>query len=364
MRLLLLPSKLLIFPLIFLAVLAAAACKKTSAAEAKAVTTQDTPQYSTVTNAGAVTINPDNQADLAAGAGSKMVFAGGYQDGAIPSDSAYIFDTATRQWTGSMIGSHELGSAAATTSKILIGGGIMNKSATVLGAVDVYDAGTGQWSEAQLSLARKGLFATASGDVAAFAGGVDNQSNFYNTVDFYFASTGEWATSQLSTARAYGVAASAGSKMVFAGGAVNGGNSDVVDIFDVDTKAWTTAKLSEAKSFLVAGGAAGKIVMAGGYNESGNSGRAEIYDTRRENWSVDTLAERPVYNCAVSAGNLILFARKTDTIDIFNATTGSWTAIQTQQQAVLTAGASIGTRIVFCGMTPDKTKTLQTYNLK
>jgi hypothetical protein len=300
---------------------------------------------------------------IAAAWGSKMVFACAEDDySQTYSDSVYVYDTVSRQWSKFRTSSsHSGGAAVACNGKVFLAGGYSGSlTAPVLtAAVDVYDVSTGQWTIAQLSSPRAGIVAAAAGNTVIFAGGSDN-----NNIDIFDMSTNQWTTGSLSVQRADLCAAGAGTKIIFAGGFLPDlVSSDAVDIYDVSTKLWSTAQMSVARAEASAAAAGNKIVVAGGLNSTINfSNAVDIYDVSTGEWAASTLnGPGHYYQQAVSSGNMTLFeggevAASTGSfnpvnypnIDVYNATTGEWgyTPLHNNPYTRLTAAAT-GSQVLF-----------------
>jgi len=110
---------------------------------------------------------------VAAAAGDKVVFAGGltahyYGPGAV-SNVVDIYSSSTGTWTTAALSQRRADlAAAAAGSKILFAGGWNGNPSN---AVDICDASTGMWSTATVSQARSALAAASAGNQAFFAGG-------------------------------------------------------------------------------------------------------------------------------------------------------------------------------------------------
>jgi len=152
---------------------------------------------------GAAMISPPSLLEftVAASWGSKMVFSGAADEyNQINSDSAYVYDTVSRQWSKFRIGAaHTWGTAVACDGKIFLAGGdsgsIMWPTAPV--TVYIYDVASGQWSTARLNSARP-VVAAAAGTTVIFAGGIAN-----NNVDLYDVASGAWTASALNIGHNY-----------------------------------------------------------------------------------------------------------------------------------------------------------------
>jgi N-acetylneuraminic acid mutarotase len=140
--------------------------------------------------------------------------------------------------------------AAGAGNKILFAGGqVYNVTYDVSNRVDIYDVSSGTWTTAQLSEARNGLAGAAAENNILFGGGYKilfppggvgyiSDGGASNAVDIYNISSNTWTKGRLSEAREYPAAAGAANKVLFAGGAIPPGSlnatysaSKTVDIF-------------------------------------------------------------------------------------------------------------------------------------
>jgi kelch-like protein 20 len=339
----------------------ALSCKKSTGS-----TAPTGPVYSSISYTGADSLSQASADLAAAGAGTKIVFGGGsvLLPGATTSidvKTVNIYDVTVKTWTtGQLSEAREYPSAAGAGNKILFAGG--DGVAGFSKTVDIYDVNAGNWTTSQLSVGRRGMGAAGAGSKILFAGGFDN-TNLYNTVDIYDVNSGQWTSAQLSEARATLAAAGAGSKIAFGGGgAANDSLSATVDIYDVNQGTWTKAKLSQARQYLSAAGAGSKILFGGGIvfdvptQKYIPSSVVDIYDVNTGKWTTAQLSEPRTQLTAAGAGNFILFAGGVDgsdkiskTVDIYNTSTGVWTTAQLGAGRFDLAAASSGTTLLVGG---------------
>jgi N-acetylneuraminic acid mutarotase len=357
------------------------ACSKSSGKSSgkSAAIPADSAKYVSVSYAGASLISPPSALgfSIAASWGSKMVIAGAedYSNYTF-NDSAYMYDTVTRQWSNFKLSApHAYGAALACNGKIFLAGGFdsNDRSLSVTAAVDIYDVSTGQWTTAQLSQARAFIAAAAAGNTVIFAGG-----SLSSAVDIYDMSTNQWSAGSLSVPRTSLAGAAAGTKIVFAGGIAGNAISSVVDIYDVTTKLWSTANLSVPRASLYAAAAGNKILFVGGGDYDVLSSAVDIYDVSTGEWTASTQNGMPHrYSSVLSSGNMMLFAGgqiaietgSDETvpylnIDVYNVTTADWgyTALNTQNYKVL--GAAIGNQVLFTISPGNLLDSLEIYSLQ
>ncbi|MEO5583211.1 MAG: PKD domain-containing protein [Saprospiraceae bacterium] len=202
---------------------------------------------------------------------------------------------------------------ASLGNKIFIAGG--QTTTGYSSRVDIYDITTNTWSTTELSKEnRMGMAVAVVGNKILFAGGAEHDTGIHTSrVDIYDGSTNTWSTAELSKARADLAAATIGNKVFFAGGSsfepyITGSN--VVDIYDNSTNTWTTAALSEGRGGLSATTAGNKIYFAGGVRGGGSgnqnvSTRIDIYDATTNSWSTSELMEARTYHAGIAVAGKI-----------------------------------------------------------
>ena len=197
-----------------------------------------------------------------------------------------------------------------TLSLIFFAGGreFGSVSNAVYATVDVFklsSSGSVTASILNMSVPRHGLSATSlpQQSVAIFAGGMTSAGSSSKVADIYNAATQEWTVASLSVARVYMGATTLAtySLAFFAGGWVGsssaGNCSKVVDIYNGITKTWTQATLSIARMHLAAAALdlQGIVVFAGGLKLASNiftgqySDDVDIFTASTGSWSVHTL---------------------------------------------------------------------------
>lgn len=219
-----------------------------------------------------------------------------------------------------------------------------------------------------LSIARAGIASGTAGNKVLFAGGFTTCGttgsgicNWFSRVDVYNLNTQSWSTAELSEARTDMGVATLGSKIFFAGGYISSDNATSrVDIYDASTNIWSTAELSEARINPAAASAGNKIFFAGGCPL--NSGLCEtpsaivdVYDASTNTWSTTNLAEARVGLVGASVGDKALFCGGytfpafSSRVDIYNSTSGSWTLGSLSEDREGLVAATMGTKVFFAG---------------
>lgn len=280
---------------------------------------------------------------------NKIYLAGGNMDSSTPMEVIDIYDVERKSWEEKSLGEAKLFIAAVNSeNKLIFGGGLTGffPTLTFSNLIEVYDPILDEWDSALLS-EQKITNAVISNNKVFFGGGMTGFS-FNNNVlqttfiiDIYDLSTNEVTQDTLSEARALMAAAATDNIVLFAGGSRTGVGqvSDRVDIYDVSREEWTTAQLSEARTSATAVAIGDKILIAGG-NKAGinnSSNRVDIYDTVNNTWTTATLSEARGGMVAGVVGNKAYFIGGGDsdvnslfgtsvsaTIDIYDATTGTW----------------------------------------
>ena len=204
-------------------------------------------------------------------------------------------------------------------------------------------------------------YVTAAGNKIFFAG-TDHE---YAVVDIYDVNSHSWQRESLSQARTNMAIIGCGNKIFFAGGNSNDQWYDIIDIYDISHGSWTVAHLSEPKSELAAGTVDDKVFFAGGITEEGwnQTNKVEIYDISDDSWSIAELSEPKIGVAAVTAGNKIYFAggwnylsgfnnpmTPLHKVDIYDASTNSWSAADLNYISGSVSGVSKGDIIYWSGI--------------
>lgn len=223
---------------------------------------------------------------------------------------------------------------ASAGSKIVFAGGL---KAWVCGpdygvpssAVDIYDINTQTWTTAQLSVARWGIAAIALGNKLFFAGGENGQWTTYDNVDIYDVSTNTWTVAHLSEARGFTGAAKSGNKIFFAGGYYYPAPitpSNRVDVYDISTNTWSIHTLPNAKTGICGISTVDKAYLGGGWNYTNSTNTIDIYNNTSGTWSVASYQLLyGVYSGARYGDNNYWTSKTQPTVEIQNTSTNSVT---------------------------------------
>jgi len=258
----------------------------------------------------------------AAGAGDKILFAGGVADSFDVNTMIHFYNVAT---------------------------------------VDIFNTTTLQRTTAQLSIPRCWPAAVSLGKKIYFAGGFAN-GGLSNRVDIYDVSSNVWTTASLSAPRANIVAAAIGHYVVFAGGfdgvspAPYTYASPVIDIYNTLTNTWSTGSFLSRKD--PAAAAAGSSIAIAGYKADGTTW-ARMFNTSTNSWSSLELSAH--YNsygggmAVAGAGQKIIFAYSGDNItpypvvDILNLTNNTLSQRRSSKARTNTADLGLGNYIFIAG---------------
>ena len=179
---------------------------------------------------------------------------------------------------------------------------------------------------------------------------------------------------RLSVARAQLSGASAGNFALFAGGyTVNGSDSDVVDIYDARTRSWSTARLSEGRGVMAAtacsadGSSNGNIkaFFAGGKHSHANRTSAvDVFDATTHSWSRLNLSVPRSMVSAVCAHGRVYFAggelgenranastsEDSDVVDVLDVASLKWLPpLRLSRPRKKLASAAVGKYVIFAG---------------
>jgi hypothetical protein len=173
----------------------------------------------------------------------------------------------------------------------------------------------------------------------------------------------------LSKSRANMAVGTAGTKILFAGGNAQNepDGTSRVDIYDSNTKTWSTAELSKPRYDITAVTAGDKIFFAGGvygsYGPGGNNNAAlsttvDIYDASTNSWSVTSLPLPRSSMAAAAVGGKVFFAGgmvtmygtgETDRVEIYDVTTKTWSVKLLTERKFGVSAVTLGNRIYFAG---------------
>ena len=226
-----------------------------------------------------------------------------------------------------------------------------------------------------------------------FAGGADfdewNYDNYtpVSVVDIYDMNTNTWSITNLSEARAYSKAVVCENKIFFAGGLkANNTPSDKVDIYDMQTNSWSSTQLpGGAREVGAAVAIQNKVYFCGGYaayeNPTGFGNVfttptpiIDIYDNTTGQWSADTMqlnkgsfAAIGVNNKIYLAGGSIYDQLGTDAIEELNVNTMSSSSSCLFQSSIYHCDRNAVLKnsqlLFFSGMKTDENK-FDIYNLQ
>ena len=307
--------------------------------------------------------------------GDKVYFAGGYAfkpdfSGQFSTDKVEIYDTKTGKWTYDKLSKgRDWLEGTSAGSKVIFAGG-WDDNGTFQKTVDIYDTLTKKWTVSNLSTARFEMTTGTIGNLVMFAGGYNNLITS-TRIDIYNAETDVWTTDELSVPRFGAASASVGDLIMFAGGVSLDGAvgteviTDVIDIYNVKTKQWTTAKLSIPRLYTAGASIQNRILFAGGQDEYGEpSNRVDIYNATTNEWSIDSLSVARAFQdndqaSAIVCGKAFFvggmqrdaynFLNDYKTIDIYDPETNTWETDELPYNLFGQSVAGVGKKLLVAG---------------
>ena len=175
----------------------------------------------------------------------------------------------------------------------------------------------------------------------------------------------------LSSARSGIKCATAGNKIMFAGGWTPYLTSDI-DIYDFSTNTWSTSTLTREygldRAEITIASVGDKILLAGGSASMGDiydiqSSKVDIYNATSNTWSTANLSEARHRSAATSVGNKVVFAGggywvntpqnyhwvRSNVVDIFDNTTNTWTSDTLGEAREGLSATTVGSKVYFAG---------------
>lgn len=163
----------------------------------------------------------------------------------------------------------------------------------------------------------------------------------------------------LSEKRAKVAAGVAGNKIVFAGGwKENGLASSRSDIYDFNTQSWSSAELSIARWDIAVASSDSKMFFAGGISlDNGidypvEYSYVDIFDASTNSWTIEFLNMAGGRPAAAAVGNKIFFAGGSfysDRIDIYDVSSTVWSMDKLSESRQGMSATTIGDKIYFAG---------------
>src|SRR6516162_1553453 len=228
--------------------------------------------YNTVNNTWSVAQLPVPSAKVAAAsAGHVIIFLEPVESGGnLMEPRVDIYDDASNIWSQANIGVGVGETGAGAGNKIVFAGGLNGSKQPVSHlnpGFDIYDVVSKTWTVGffpdYLSRARTEMGAAGTCNTIVFAGGATIDGQPSDLVDIYNTVTDSWTTAHLSKPRGVGVFAAALGNKIFIGG---GDNTELfgmttLDIYDTESGTWSTMPITGAQ--LAAAGAVNKMVVGG-----------------------------------------------------------------------------------------------------
>jgi len=285
-------------------------------------------------------------------AGGKVLSTGGVDNSNNILSSAEIYSASSGKWTltGSMANPREYFTVVTlTTGKVLVAGGFGTGS-VVLSSAELYDPTSGTWSSAgSLSVARAAHTATllSNGKVLVTGGCTSNPCGTYTGVsEVYDPTLNTWSTTgSLNTARFLHTAVLLKTgKVLVVGGAY--GTTTSCELYSPSTGTWSNAASNIAARYenTITLLSDGKVLVTGGASGRFPLHSAEIYDPTANTWTSTgsmtigryghtaallgdgTVVVAAGFGQSISCGKACTGYVPTNKVDIFNETTGTFTA--------------------------------------
>ena len=285
-------------------------------------------------------------------AGGKVLSTGGVDNSNNILSSAEIYSASSGKWTltGSMANPREYFTVVTlTTGKVLVAGGFGTGS-VVLSSAELYDPTSGTWSSAgSLSVARAAHTATllSNGKVLVTGGCTSNPCGTYTGVsELYDPTLNTWSTTgSLNTARFLHTAVLLKTgKVLVVGGAY--GTTTSCELYSPSTGTWSNAASNIAARYenTITLLSDGKVLVTGGASGRFPLHSAEIYDPTANTWTSTgsmtigryghtaallgdgTVVVAAGFGQSISCGKACTGYVPTNKVDIFNETTGTFTA--------------------------------------
>jgi hypothetical protein len=294
--------------------------------------------------------------------GGKILTIGGADNSANILASAELYNSSTGKWalTGSMAEAREHFPAVVLKGgKVLVSGGLTTSN-IVLASAEIYDPNTGVWTSAGfLSVARVAHTATllSSGKVLVSGGCTDDLCSTFTAVsELYDPTSNTWSTTgSLNTARAFHTAVALKTGKVLAiGGSTGTGTSTSCELYDSTKGTWTNAASTTTARYLNATTLLkdGKVLVTGGDASRFPVNSAELYDPTANTWTLTgnmttgryahtanlltdgTVVVAGGIGTSISCGKDCTSYIPTNKVDIFNETTGKFTAAASLSQSL------------------------------
>ncbi|MBN9682309.1 MULTISPECIES: Kelch repeat-containing protein [unclassified Corallococcus] len=296
----------------------------------------------------------------------QVLAAGGYTVGEgdmAAKPLADLYNPATRAWTptGPMVAARREHTLTTLPSgKVLAVGGTNKLSSVPLATAELYDPATGTWaSTGSMALGRfgHGVVLLPSGEVLVVGGvvGASNGGSPTATAELYNPATGTWRSAgNMSVSRRLHAVALLASGQVLVSGGVSGAALPLgpSELYDPSTGKWTvTGSMVQPRSMhSLTVLASGQVLAAGGQNKTQLVGEAELYDPATQSWSVvgkmvrgrthAVTALLPSGRVLVTGGSSVFSSTTaTATSEVFDPTSGLWTATSSLGRARIEPGA-------------------------
>jgi hypothetical protein len=294
--------------------------------------------------------------------GGKALSIGGADNSGNILASAELFSASSGKWTltGSMAEARDYFPAVVLKNgKVLVSGGLGTNS-VMLASAELYDSKTGLWTSAgSLSVARLGHTATllSNGKVLVTGGCLDDLCATNTAVsELYDPTSNTWSTTgSLSTARSFHTAVALKTGKVLAiGGSTATGSTTSCELYDSTKGTWSSAASTTTARYLNASTllSDGKVLATGSDASRYPVNSAELYDPTANTWTLTgnmttgryahtaslltdgTVLVAGGIGTAISCGKECTSYIPTSKVDIYNETTGTFTAAASLSQSL------------------------------
>ena len=295
--------------------------------------------------------------------GGKVLSIGGVDNSGNILASAELYSSSSGKWTltGSMAEAREYFPAVVLkTGKVMVSGGL-GTSSVILGSAELYDPKTGLWTSAgSLSVARLGHTATllSSGKVLVTGGCLDDLCATTTGVsELYDPTSNTWSTTgTLNTARYFhtAVALKTGKVLAIGGSIGSGATTTSCELYDSTKGTWTSTTSTNTARYLNTATLLndGKVLVAGSDASRFPVSSAELYDPTATKWTLtgNMTTGRYAHTASLLTDGTVLVAGgigtsiscgkdctsyiPTNKVDIYNESTGTFTATASLSQSL------------------------------
>lgn len=284
----------------------------------------------------------------------KIFFAGGHGDVIMEGDlsTVLIYNNVSNTWQNSDLTiPRSYLSGAGAGNKILFAGGKTDQcmycgSVKYFDAVDIFDVNTYSKNSGRLSEPRADLASVNVGNKVYFIGGKTLQG-YSRKMDVYDANLDTWSVLEIPNSRANAGAAVIGNKIYISGGINAGGPLKIIDIYDTGTGAWSVLQAPNEHPNATVITLNNKIFIAGGDGIGNRS--LDIFNATDNTWKVMQLSDSRYDMATAIANNKIIFlgGNYSNKVDTYNDNTGLLIHSTLNESVAGVNAGSVGGRCFF-----------------